>query len=104
VPFDTKTVSGDFYGGSNYIHNQFVKLNYPHWLYEEVGADHIVALKPLQYNFGETDTFIDKFVMKGQQAIVHTIWADSKPDTMGDMFKVVPLYMTGWNKTDEEVK
>jgi hypothetical protein len=69
-----------------------------------VGADHIVALKPLQYNFGETDTFIDKFVMKGLQAIVHTIWADSKPDTMGDMFKVVPLYMTGWDKTDEEVK
>jgi dienelactone hydrolase len=104
VPFDTRSVSGDIYAGSNYIHNQFVKLNFPHWLYEEVGADHIVALKPLQYNFGEMDAFIDKFVMKGQQAIVHTLWADNKPDSMQDMMKVVPLYITGWDKTDEEVK
>jgi dienelactone hydrolase len=104
VPFDTRSVSGDIYAGSNYIHNQFVKLNYSHWFYEEVGADHIVALKPLQYNFGETDAFLDKFVMKGQQAIVHTIWADDKPDSMQDMFKVVPLYINGWDKTDEEVK
>lgn len=104
VPFDSKSVSGDIYAGSNYIHNQFVKLNYAHWFYEEAGADHIVALKPLQYNFGETDAFIEKFVMKKQQAIVHTIWADNKPDSMDDMMKVVPLYITGWDKTDDEVK
>jgi hypothetical protein len=104
VPFNKQSISGDIYAGSNYIHNQFVKLNYPHWFYEEVGADHIVALKPLQYNFSETDAFIDKFVMKGMQTTVHTTWADTKPDSMQDMFKVVPLYINGWDKTDEEVK
>lgn len=73
VTFNSASISGNLYAGSNYIHNQFVKLNYPHWLYEEDGADHIVALKPLPYNFGETDAFIEKFIMKGQQTIVHTI-------------------------------
>jgi poly(3-hydroxybutyrate) depolymerase len=104
VPFDTKSVSGDFYAGSNYLHNQFAKLNYPHWFYEEIGADHIVALKPLQYNFGETDEFIDKFVMNGKKAIVKTVWTDSKPDSMQDMFNVVPLYINGWEKYEIENK
>lgn len=104
VVFDATSISGNLYAGSKYIHNQLVKLNAPHWLYEEAGADHIVALKPLQHNFGEIDTFIDKFVMKGQQAIVHTVWADTKPDSMQDMMKVVPLYITGWDKTDGEVR
>lgn len=104
VPFDTRLAFGDIYAGSNYIHKQLVQLNAPHWLYEEAGADHIVALKPLQYNFGETDAFIEKFVMKKQQSIVHTIWADGKPDSMQDMYNVVPLYISGWDKTDEEVK
>ena len=103
VAFDAMSVEGNIYAGSNYIHKQFVGLNYPHWLYEEAGADHIVALKPLQYNFGEIDAFVDRLIMKGQHAIVHTVWADEKPDSMGDMQKVVPLYITGWDKTDEEV-
>jgi pimeloyl-ACP methyl ester carboxylesterase len=104
VVFDAASISGNLYAGSNYIHKQLVTLNAPHWLYEEVGADHIVALKPLQYNFGEIDTFIDRFVMKGQYAIVHTLWADTKPDSMQDMMKVVPLYINGWGKTDEVSK
>lgn len=104
VSFDVFSISGNLYAGSNYIHNQFVKLKFPHWLYEEDGADHIVALKPLQYNFGETDTFIDKFVMKQQKAIVHTVWGDDKPDSMDKMMDVVPLYIIGWDKTDDEVK
>lgn len=103
VTFNSMSLEGNIYAGSNYIHKQFVELNYPHWLYEEEGADHIMALKPLQYNFGETDTFIEKFVMKGQHAVVHTIWADEKPDSMADMQKVVPLYIIGWDKTDEQV-
>jgi hypothetical protein len=104
VTFNSASFEGNLYAGSNYIHNQFVKLKYSHWLYEEVGADHIVALKPLQYNFGEIDTFLDKFVMKNYQSIVHTVWGDFKPDSMGDMAKVVPLYIQGWDKTDEQVK
>lgn len=103
VPFESYSLEGNLYAGSNYIHKQFVKINHPHWLYEETGADHIVALKPLQYNFAETDAFIDKFVMKGLKSIVHTVWADEKPDSMADMQKVVPLYIIGWDKTDEEV-
>jgi len=104
VPFDTKSVEGDFYAGSNYLHNGFVKSNYPHWFYEEVGADHIVALKPLQYNFSETDEFIEQFVMNGKKAIIHTIWTDKKPDSMQDMYNVVPLYITGWDKYEVETK
>lgn len=104
VPFDSRPGSGIIYAGSNYIHKQFTVLNYSHWVYEEAGADHIVALKPLQHNFGETDTFIEKFVMQGKNAIVHTIWADEKPDSMSDMMKVVPWFIQGWNKTDDEMK
>ena len=103
VPFNNYSIEGNLYAGSDYMHRQFVELNYPHWLYEEAGADHIVALKPLQYNFGEIDTFIDKLVIKRQHSIVHTIWADEKPDSMADMQKVVPLYITGWDMTDEEI-
>ena len=104
VTFNSLSVGGNFYAGSNYIHKQLVKLNAPHWLYQEAGADHIVALKPLQYNLGEIDTFIDKFVMKGGQAIVHTIWTDTQPDSMQNMMQGVPLYITGWDKTDDEIK
>ena len=104
VPFDSYSLEGNIYAGSNYIHKQLVKLNSPHWLYEETGADHIMALKPLQYNFGEIDSFIDKFVIKGQHAIVNTVWTDNKPDSMADMQKIVPLYIIGWDKTDEEVE
>ncbi|MEO6285881.1 MAG: alpha/beta hydrolase [Dyadobacter sp.] len=103
VTFNSLSVAGNFYAGSNYIHKQLVKINASHWLYQEAGADHIVALKPLQYNFDEIDTFIDKFIMKGQQAVVHTIWADTKPDSMQIMMQVVPLYITGWDKTGDEV-
>lgn len=67
-------------------------------------TDHMVALKPLQHNFGETDTFIDKFIMQGNHATVHTVWADEKPDSMNDMIKVVPLYIMEWEKTDDEIK
>ncbi len=103
VPFYNYALEGNLYAGSNYLHNQFTRLNYPHWLYEEVGADHIIALKPLQYNFSEIDAFIDKLVINSQHSIIHTKWTDEKPDSMGDMQKVVPLYIMGWDKTDEEV-
>ncbi|MGW8316989.1 MAG: hypothetical protein ACWGNV_15440 [Bacteroidales bacterium] len=73
VPFENYSIEGNLYAGSNYIHKQFVELAVPHWLYEEAGADHIVALKPLQYNFGEIDTFIEKLVMQGKHANVHTV-------------------------------
>ena len=79
-------------------------MNVSHWFYEEVGADHIVALKPLQYNFSEIDTFIDRFVMKKMQSIVYTHWQDKTPGSMAKMSEIVPLYMTGWEKTDEEVE
>ncbi len=104
VTFNSSKFSNTLFAGSNYIHKQFEKMNVPHWLYEEVGADHIVALKPLQYNFGEIDTFIDKFIMKKVQTIAHTEWKDKTPDSMAAMAKVVPLYMEGWEKTDEEVE
>lgn len=103
VPFESMSIQGNLYAGSNYIHKQFQALNFSHWLYEEAGADHIVALKPLQYNFGEIEIFIEKFIMKGQHAIVHTTWKDKKPDSMADMQKVVPLYIHGWEKSDDEV-
>lgn len=104
VPFDNYSIEGNLYAGSDYIHKQLSEIDVPHWLYEEVGADHIVALKPLQYNYGEIDSFIDKLVMKGQHAIIHTRWTDKKPDSMQDMINVVPLYILGWDKTDDEAE
>lgn len=104
VTFNSSKIENTLFAGSNYLHKQLEQMNIPHWLYEEVDADHIVALKPLQYNFGEIDTFIDKFVMKRNSAIVHTQWKDKVPGSMGKMFDIVPLYMLGWDKTDEEVE
>ena len=104
VPFDTWDLEGNIFAGSNYIQKQLVEMDAPHWLYVEEGADHIVALKPLQYNFGEIDTFIDKFVLKGEHAIVKTFWKDEVPGSMDKMFDIVPLYMIGWEKTDDEVE
>lgn len=104
VPFENYSIEGNLYAGSNYIHKQLVQLDVPHWLYQEAGADHIVALKPLQYNFSEIDAFIEKFVMQKNAASVHTIWTDKNPGSMTKMFELVPLYITGWDKTDEEVE
>ena len=104
VPFESYSIEGNLYAGSNYISKQFQNSAIPHWLYEEVGADHIVALKPLQYNFGEIDAFIKRFVMGGEKAFVHTKWADEKPGSMDAMMEIIPLYLIGWEKTDEEVE
>jgi poly(3-hydroxybutyrate) depolymerase len=104
VPFDSWDLEGNIYAGSNYIHKQLITMDAPHWFYIEEGADHIVALKPLQYNFGEIDNFIDRLVLKGEHATVKTGWKDKVPGSMEKMFEIVPLYMTGWEKTDEEVE
>ena len=104
VTFNSSKIGNTLFAGSNYLHKQFEKMNAPHWLYEEVDADHIVALKPLQYNFWEIDSFIQRFVLNISNAIIHTQWKDKKPDSMTEMAAVVPLYMSGWEKTDEEVE
>ena len=103
VPFNSYSLEGNLYAGSNTIHEQLTKINVPHWLYEEAGADHIVALTPLQHNFSEIDSFLDKFVMKGQRASVHTVWTSEKPVPLAEFMKIVPLYGIGWEKTDDEV-
>lgn len=79
VPFDKYSIEGNLYAGSNSIHKQFVNSDFAHWLYVEEGADHIVAVKPLQYNFGEIVTFIDRLVLKGERAIINTNWKDKTP-------------------------
>ena len=104
VTFNSSKIGNTLFAGSNYLHKQFEKMNAPHWLYEEVDADHIVALKPLQYNFWEIDSFIQRFVLNKSNAMIHTQWKDKKPDSMTEMAAVVPLYMSGWEKTDEEVE
>jgi predicted esterase len=104
VTFNSSKIGNTLFAGSNYLHNQFEKMNAPHWLYEEVDADHIVALKSLQYNFWEIDSFIQRFVLNKSNAIIYTQWKDKKPDSMAEMATVVPLYMSGWEKTDEEVE
>lgn len=104
VPFEKNIIGNSIYAGSSYLHSQFSEAKFPHWLYVEKGADHIVALKPLKYNFGEIDTFIEKFVMGGSESIVETIWEEKTPGSMDKMFDIVPLYMIGWGKTDEEVE
>jgi len=104
VTFNSSKIGNTLFAGSDYLHKQFEKMHAPHWLYEEVDADHIVALKPLQYNFWEIDSFIQRFVLNKSNAIIHTQWKDKKPDSMTEMAAVVPLYMSGWEKTDEEVE
>jgi predicted esterase len=104
VTFNSSKIGNTLFAGSNYLHKQFEKMNAPHWLYEEVDADHIVALKPLQYNFWEIDSFIQRLVLNKSNAIIHTQWKDKKPDSMTEMAAVVPLYMSGWEKSDEEVE
>lgn len=81
VPFNTRPQGGCWCYGSNYLHEQFVKLGYSHWLYEETGSDHIIAMTPLARNYNEIDTFIDKFVMKGMKLTVHTVFTAEPPAT-----------------------
>jgi|GEM_PF-5124716 len=64
------------------LHNQMVP-----------GRDIVASL---QYNSGKINTSIDKFLMNGQQAVVHPIWTDGKPDSMQHMAKIVPLNVIGW--------
>lgn len=103
VPFEKLKVENDLYAGSNYLHKQFQDAKISHWLYQEVGSDHIVALKPLQYNFSEIDNFIENYVFKEKELFQHTLWESKEKESMQDLMKVVPLYILGWNKTDDEV-
>lgn len=89
------------WAGSNYLHNQFQQQNIPHWFYEEKGADHIVAIKPLQRQINEMETFVEKFVMMGQRSFVHTVWEDEQPDQMKDITNIAPLYLEGWEKRED---
>ena len=81
VPFNTRPQGGCWCYGSNYLHEQFTGLGFSHWLYEETGSDHIIAMTPLARNYNEIDTFIDKFVMKGMKLTVHTVFTAEPPAT-----------------------
>lgn len=81
VPFNTRAQGGCYCYGSNYIHNQWVELDFPHWLYEETGSDHIIAMTPMGRNDYEIDNFIDKFVMDGKHIIMHTIYTQTPAQT-----------------------
>lgn len=107
VAFDYADMLGIGVYGSHYLSEQFREMNTPYWLYNEVGADHIIAIKPLQYNFAEIDSFVDNFVMGGKQGHVYTEWQNEEPDNMSsveNMIKVVPLYILGFDKTDDELE
>jgi predicted esterase len=99
VAFNLRNAPGMNQAGSNYLHKQFSEMNASHWFYEKIGADHIIAVTPLEYNFGEIDTFVRKFVMNGKQSIVHTKWEDATPNTMDDIRKLVPFLFED-DKTD----
>src|SRR5260221_904566 len=57
VTFNSSKIGNTLFAGSNYLHKQFEKMNAPHWLYDEVDADHISALQPLPDNSLELDSF-----------------------------------------------
>lgn len=101
IAFNKFFVPGMLWAGSNYLHNQFQQQNIPHWFYEEKGADHIVAIKPLQRQINEMETFVEKFVMMGQRSFVHTVWEDEQPDQMKDITNIAPLYLEGWEKRED---
>lgn len=101
VPFNTQLDDGMIIAGSNYIHNQLKEMNVSHYFYVEDEADHIVALKPMQYNLDEIDTFLKKFVWNETDAIVHQLWKDKVPGSMSKMNEIVPLYINGWDRNDD---
>lgn len=106
VPIEKKYVEGKNYYGSIYIASQLEKMKAPHWLYLVIGADHIVAMKPLVDNHEDMDRFIRKFVNEQIDASAFTEWADKVPDSMttvDDMIKAVPLYIYGYGKYLDEM-
>lgn len=102
ISFNKFFVPGMLWAGSNYIHDELLKLDAPHWLYEEQGTDHIMAMKPLQRQIHEMETFVEKFVMEGKHSIAHTVWRDETPDKLEDIRDVVPMFLEGW-KTPEDI-
>ena len=100
VPFDAVIEQGMICAGSNYIHNQLKELSISHYFHEEDGADHIVAIKPMQYNLDEIDIFIKKFVYNKTESIVYQLWKDKVPMSVDKMADIVPLYVNGWRDDD----
>lgn len=86
---------------SKTLHEEFDKWGYPNWLYTEIGADHVVAMKHLTANQEEADEFIRHFVNEGKKSSVTTEWKDAEPAGMADidaMVKNVPMYILGYEK------
>lgn len=87
--------------GAQTLHKVFTKAGYPHWVYIEKGADHVVAMSHLTNNFEETDKFIRMFINEKKGLTVLTEWHDAVPANMKDvnqMVKYVPMYILGYDK------
>lgn len=87
--------------GAQTLHKRFTEAGYPHWVYIEKGADHVVAMKHLTDNLEETDKFIRSFIKEKKPSMVYTEWQDQEPANMKDvnqMIKYVPMYILGYDK------
>ena len=106
VPLDKQDVAGTNFMGTTYLTTQFEKMDVPHWTWIEVGADHVMAMKPLTAYLEEQARFLKEFVIGEKHASVKTEWSDETPDGMQSveqMIKVVPLYILGFGKYLEEI-
>lgn len=93
--------------GAKSLHKIFSEKKFPHWVYIERGADHVVAMKHLTDNLEETDKFLREFVDGKKRSTVYTEWRDTPAASMKDaaaMVKYVPLYILGYGKYLRELK
>jgi len=107
VPTGNVEMIGCRWSGSRSLDAQFCEMGVPHWTYEEVGADHVLAMSALTDNDAETDKFIKDFVLGGRQASVYTSWKDAVPKNMADvnaMLRYVPMYILGYGQYMEEMQ
>lgn len=107
VPTGEQELLGDTWSGSRSLDAQLGEMGVPHWTYEEVGADHVLAMSTLMDNNEETDKFVRDFVLGGRQASVYTSWKDAEPKNMADinaMLRYVPMYILGYGCYMEEMQ
>lgn len=106
VPMDSVDMLGLKMFGTMALHRQFSKLGFPHWVYIEKGADHVVAMKHLTDNLEEADKFYRSFIVDRKGSTVVMEWEDPEPAGMKDvneMIKFVPMYILGYDKYLNEI-
>lgn len=94
-----------FFGPEYYL-KQCSEMGVSYWRWNERGADHVMAMKPLTTYLEEQYRFLNDFCLGGLQSTVNTEVQDKEPANMHDvqaMIKYVPLYILGYGKYLDEI-